>query len=282
MEKAIEGRPNNPNLRFEAAYTYSQQSFARLALFHYRLHLGFHPDDPVSLNNLGVEYGRLTMPSKSIRHYKKSAGFNDTLAMANLANTYMNVGFISEAEQILTKARAMSEVHPNVGSAIAELGKIEAAEKETETKCIEAARDQQRFFSEFAEAYFITPPKKPREANFSGRWKFLYGMEIDITQANGQIESNWESGGAKYSLRATVRNRGFKGTLETKSAHSLILANDITRMRIFAYTHNNSSVFQMYRTGESDENYSIESYEKRGPIGLRPPDGGVAVPSLDA
>ncbi len=171
LEKALEGRPNNPVLRFQAAFGYGSESFTRLALMHYRKQLDFHQDDAASLNNVGVEYGRLKMPMRSVRNYKKSAEHNETLAMANLAYQFLSAGFASEATQILDRARTMADVNPHVGSAIVHMAQMEEGEKEAEEKCIEAAHDQQRFLAAFGEAFFVTQSKKQLEANFAGRWK---------------------------------------------------------------------------------------------------------------
>src|SRR5215217_1746854 len=64
LEKAIEYQPNDTDLRFGAAYSYSENDLSTLALMHYQTLLEFKPDDTMALNNLGVTYGELNMPVK--------------------------------------------------------------------------------------------------------------------------------------------------------------------------------------------------------------------------
>ncbi len=258
IEKALEGRPNNPSLRFQAALGYDHESFTRLALMHYRKQLDFHPDDVASLNNIGIEYDRLKMPMRSVRNFKKSAEHNETLAMANLAYQFLSAGFASEATQILDRARTMADVHSLVGSAIAYMAQMEEAEKEVEEKCIEAAHDQQRFLAAFGEAFFVTQSKKQPAANFAGRWKLPDGVEIDVTQVDGTIQSTWEVGTTKLSLTGIVRNRGFKGVIGETPQYTFTAS----KSRLFGYMADNSDEFQVLRSGNADDNHAIVVYKK--------------------
>ena len=45
-------------------------------------------------NNLGVAAYRCNLPGLEIYAYKRAKGFNSTVAMSNLANNFMNSGFL--------------------------------------------------------------------------------------------------------------------------------------------------------------------------------------------
>ncbi len=209
LEKALVGRPNDRTLRFRAAFLYSEEAFPKLALRHYLKQIEFHSDDPSSLNNIGVEYGRLKMAGRSVRHYKKAIDRGETLAMTNLATLYINTGFLSEAAQVLDKARAMANLHPKVGRTLAHLSEVEESERETEGKYLEAAGEQQAFLTKFAEAALVLPKKEAVGTTFTGRWKLPDGSEFDVSEAAGRIASNWEISGASHYMKASKPSADF-------------------------------------------------------------------------
>ena len=58
----------------------------------------------MALNNLGVQYETLKMPGKCVESYYKSADHKETLAMANLAQKYLDQGFVNNAKELIDKA----------------------------------------------------------------------------------------------------------------------------------------------------------------------------------
>ena len=51
VEKALEARPEDTSMRFNAAYSFSEKGFAALALLHYSTLRRFKPDHATALNN---------------------------------------------------------------------------------------------------------------------------------------------------------------------------------------------------------------------------------------
>lgn len=205
LEKALEIKPNSPDLRFYAAYSYGQKGFHPLSLFHYKTLLRFKPDYRMALNNMGVEYQALNMPIKSTNSFKEAIELNETLAMANLAKRYLNAGFEEEATHILDKAKTDKEPHPNVGEAMSAISE----RKETESQLMESelsvANEQQRYILGFADAYFSEQPHCP---GFAGSWRASDGIEMEITQHDSEIEAFWTSDNNKHKMTGKVINRG--------------------------------------------------------------------------
>lgn len=209
LEKALDLKPNDKYLRFGAAYSYSNASLNTVSLLHYKTLLEFYPDDEMSLNNIAVQYNEFNMPIQAVKHYKKSFELNNTLAAANLAFMYLQLGFIEEAKQVLDRARQQKDVHQNVGSALASISARESAEIKAEKEVIIAAREQQRFLIRFAEAFFSETFNEPA---FDAIWMAEDGAELKIEKKDAIIKSEWESGGKKYDLVGEVKNRGVRIT----------------------------------------------------------------------
>ena len=209
LEKVIESRPNDTQLRFAAAHSYGQTDLDHLSLLHYKTLLQFDPKNASALNNLAVQYEVLHMPMHSVRAYNKAVERDETLASANLAYRLMNAGFAEEARQILDKAREEKDIHPNVGGAIAALSEKEGEESKTEQNALKTAREQETFLHSFAEAYFIEKRDSP---SFAGVWRFPDGVEMTMTQSGEQVEGKWIRDKIEYKLKGHASNRAARIT----------------------------------------------------------------------
>jgi Flp pilus assembly protein TadD len=210
LEKALEFKPNDMTVRFRAAYSYGEKNLMPLALLHYKTLVRFDPDEPGSLNNLGVAYARLGMPIRAVESYQAAAGAKETLAAANLAEAYITAGFKREALEVIDQARKQEKVHARVGAAIEVISEADEAEADSEASYLEAAREQQRFLQSFAAAYFAKEVVAP---GFAGSWTFADGAEAMITQTENEIEANWKRDNVKYKLTGQVNNRGARATM---------------------------------------------------------------------
>ncbi|HKC65163.1 MAG TPA: hypothetical protein VKB86_16080, partial [Pyrinomonadaceae bacterium] len=208
FEKAVEYSPNDTHTLFDAALSMSKLGMSGLALVHYRTILDFKPEHSSALNNIGVEYDTLGLPIYSVSSYKKSSELNETLASANLAYRLINAGFAEEANDLLSKAKQLPDVHANVGSAISTLSQNREAEREKREKILNTSVKQQQFLRQYAQDRFS--PKV--EQNFAGAWLFMSGTEATLVQDGTQIELDWNIGGKKYQLTGTVINNSAKVT----------------------------------------------------------------------
>lgn len=181
-EYSINIKPENTELRFKLAYNYSQNGFDKLSLLHYTILIN-STKSSLGLNNLGVQYNNFKMPAKAINCYKKSAAYDETLAMANLAFQYLNEGFVSEARELILKANNLSQngvkVHESIGNANKKINEIVEKENEIEQKLLAEARVENEFMVAYSQAYCTLTELDCKI--LSGRWKTPFGeQEIAI------------------------------------------------------------------------------------------------------
>lgn len=180
-EYSINIKPENTELRFKLAYNYSQNGFDKLSLLHYTILIN-STKSSMGLNNLGVQYNNFKMPAKAINCYKKSAEYDETLAMANIAFQYLNEGFVSEARELIGKANSLSQngvkVHESIGNANKKLNGIAEKENEIEQKLLAEARVENEFMVAYSQAYCTLTELDCKI--LSGRWKTPFG-EQEIT-----------------------------------------------------------------------------------------------------
>ncbi len=146
-EKLLDLNPVEIDIRFNLAYKYSNTDKEDLAAYHYKKLLDVM-DYPMAFNNIGVAYDALGIKAKAIEYYQKARGLKITLAHSNLANKYLEEGFVTIAESLLKEADEFSkediEVHPNVGLSkkrLKELLKQEDVKESELLKAVEKVRD---------------------------------------------------------------------------------------------------------------------------------------------
>jgi tetratricopeptide (TPR) repeat protein len=205
LQKAIEYKPNDTQLRFDAARSFGDSNFNALALMNYQTLLRFEPDNAGALNNIGIVYGAMKMPARQSDSYKKAFEKGLTIAAANLAYEYMNAGFMDEATEILNKAKEKEDVHPNVGNALAAAANKKQEESTMEQEALEAAREQRQFVLSFAQAYFSEPSTNPQ---YEGSWHFPDGVEAAIRRKDSELEITWERNDEAVIMTLRTQNRG--------------------------------------------------------------------------
>lgn len=157
-ELALRSTPGDNSLRFNVAYTYSDQGAPTMALFHYRNLLARDPQNATALNNAGVAAGRLSLPIASIDYYRQSEKLGETLAMANLAFQLIQAGFIDEATEILEKAQHSKEPNQRVLAAIGEIARSKQAEENMLETLIENSKKMRKWNQRHAEALLESTP----------------------------------------------------------------------------------------------------------------------------
>jgi len=175
-EGSLSIEPSNTELRFDLAYQYRQKGHNKLSLLHYK-RLTDTKKSPAGLNNLGVQYETLKLPAKGIESYLEAARYKETLAMANIAQSYLNEGFTKDAEREIKRANELSkegiEVHGNIGLAKNRLDKILEDEESKEREILIEAEKEREFRVKYSEAFYcdINVVKE----KFEGIWETPWG-----------------------------------------------------------------------------------------------------------
>lgn len=108
MEGLLDEKPFDHNARFSLAYKYSQVDEHDISLYHYKI-LIEQRQDKIDWNNIGWARERLKLPGKAIVSYRESEKLGETLAMSNLAFSFIGSGFFDEAKQLCTKSKEISD-----------------------------------------------------------------------------------------------------------------------------------------------------------------------------
>lgn len=201
LEKALEHKPEETSLRFDAARAYGDSDFDALSLLHYQIILQISPQNSGALNNAGVDYAALNMRTLAVDSYRKAYALGHTLSAANLGYLYVKSGFTDDAFCLLDEARHQDNPHPNVAAAIASISATREQDEATEKSILKSAREQRAFLSAYAECYF-SPSTSP--ANFAGEWQSDEGYKISISQHGHTVEATWSSNKKNYTFKGQV------------------------------------------------------------------------------
>ena len=128
-ELAIQNAPDDTSLRFEVAYSYSEQKAHELAFTHYRRLFNNEPRHATALNNIGVDAESLELPVTAVSYYRQAEDLGSTLASSNLANRFIDAGFKKEAEALIAAAQLKPDVHRNVSVSVGKAAEAEINEE---------------------------------------------------------------------------------------------------------------------------------------------------------
>lgn len=185
-EAALDIEPCDTDLRFMLAYSYSQNKDAKLSLLHYKK-LTDTTVNSMAFNNLGVQYDELKLKVKCTESYYKATGYNETLAMANLARKYLNEGFTKDAQELVDRANKLSnegiKVDYRVGDAQKRIKDLTEEENKKEKEILLESEKERKFRVCYAKAF--CSEETIAKAEIEGTWETPWG--------NGQLTLNEEA-----------------------------------------------------------------------------------------
>jgi thioredoxin-like negative regulator of GroEL len=210
-EGSLDIDPSNTDLRFTLAWQYWNEGHHKLSALHYKK-LTATTRSPAGLNNLGVEYESLKLPAKSVESYFEAASYNETLAMANIAQRYLKEGFIKDAEREIKKAYELSkegiEVHGNVGNAKNRLEKILEDEASYEKEILIEAEKERKFRVRYSEAFYSY--KDIVKEKFEGIWETPWGdLELSFDETTNSFKVD---GTKKVKLEGLLESLSMRKT----------------------------------------------------------------------
>lgn len=156
-ERLLEIKPSDTNVRFNLAYKYSKGNEEKLSLFHY-LRIPEPERSGVTWNNLGVQYEHFQMSCSSISSYRKAEKIGETLAMSNIANKFIDAGFLPEAKDICNKAIKIESNHKNINLAMARIQEKPDEEIKNEEGIVKETASYSEFFKIYGRALCKTNP----------------------------------------------------------------------------------------------------------------------------
>lgn len=231
LEKSLEFSHGDREKLFNAAYAQSNSNLNLLSIENYSTLINLDSKNSMALNNLGVCAGDMKALGKQINFYKLAAEQGNTLAMANLANLYIQAGFFDEAEEILKKALKLDDPHENVGNALYRLKQNRTADEDMWNKLLRESKELQRQIRPFGEALFDYTLDV---LDWSGTWITNSNDVITVAIENQTIDAKWGTSetifGAQkkfmHSLTGTISNGSaeltYRKTLETPRTTSIL------------------------------------------------------------
>jgi tetratricopeptide (TPR) repeat protein len=210
-EGSLDIDPSNTDLRFDLAWQYGNEGHNKLSVLHYEK-LTATKRSPAGLNNLGVGYESLKLPAKSIESYFEAASYNNTLAMSNIAERYLNEGFMKDAEREIKKAHELSkegiEVHGNVGNAKNRLEKILEDEASKEKEIIVEAEKERKFRVRYSEAFYCD--QDVVKEKLDGVWETPWGdLELSFDETTNSFKVD---GTKKVKLEGLLESLSMRKT----------------------------------------------------------------------
>ncbi|MCK4579008.1 MAG: hypothetical protein KAU50_09470 [Candidatus Marinimicrobia bacterium] len=204
LMKSIEYKPNDTNTLFKCAYALSENNYHALSTYYYQQHIKFDPSESACYNNLAVEHESNDLTIHAVNEYNLAKGKKNTLAMANLAQNYINAGFKDDAIRLIKEAQKLDDVHPKIGNVKNTIKNLEESENEKlEDVEIEALK-QQKFMLAFCDSCFV---ESDTSIDFSGTWKTSDNQLLKFDQTDNRIACEGDVSNNKFRLKGLFRNR---------------------------------------------------------------------------
>ncbi len=163
LERLVELQPDNHGARFNLAFKHSDQGNDELAVYHYQI-IPEAERPAMVWNNLGAAFEQLKLPVKAVESYKRASEMGVTLAMSNLANKLLNVGFVEEAQANVDKALTGGGTpHKNIGHVLTALQDVPEAEEKMKSELAENAQPRVIFLQKLGLATASNEPENVGE-----------------------------------------------------------------------------------------------------------------------
>jgi tetratricopeptide (TPR) repeat protein len=159
LERCVELRPADWQLRFNLAYKHSQCENDDMALHHY-IKIPPRLRDAGTWNNLGVSFSNFDMPAKSNSAFQRAENQGDTLAMSNLGFRLLRAGLIDEAAERAKKAVKLEAYHANITDLLKRLKEVPEEEEKRETEALEKVKPKAAFYRQLGNAALAQTPNE--------------------------------------------------------------------------------------------------------------------------
>ena len=222
----LKREPSDIDLRFKLAYAYSDKEKKKLSFYHYKI-LNNTSCCGTYYNNIGVLYNDFELNVKSVNAYKKAIELNESLSISNLANQYINGGFIDDAKELLVKVEELKKKHisisPNIGNTESRLKKAEQNETDKENTIFSEAQKENNFMLEYAEKYCNL--QNIDYSKLSGIWKthqgehtFEFKEKFEcIFKVNQKSDTEYN----EFGIKGNITNFSFEARTKIREYNSI-------------------------------------------------------------
>ncbi len=222
----LKREPGDIDLRFKLAYAYNDKEKKKLSFYHYKI-LNNTSSNGTYYNNIGVLYNDFELNIKSVNAYKKAIDLNESLSISNLANQYINGGFIDEAKELLAKVEELKQKHisisPNIGNTESRLKKAEQNETEKENTIFCEAQKENYFILEYAEKYCSL--QNINYSKLSGIWKTHQGEHTFEFKENFEcifkVKQKSDTEYNEFGMKGKITNFTFEAQTKIREHNSM-------------------------------------------------------------
>jgi tetratricopeptide (TPR) repeat protein len=161
MERLVELKPDEDDVRFNLAFKHSENGNYELALHHY-LRIAPAERESATWNNLGVALEHFGLEVNAVNAYRKAATMGNSLAMANLGNKFLAVGFVEEARSECDNALKQESIAKNVGDLISRISDTSEQEQVRQQELLTTAKPKMEFYRTMGKAIVAAATELPR------------------------------------------------------------------------------------------------------------------------
>jgi hypothetical protein len=211
-EQALLCASDKTDTRFRLALIYAEtQSMKLLGFRHYRILLAQNHLDTGALNNLALLYDEFGLPIEKIRLMKRASDQKEAHAIGNLASSYAEAGFLTEAEELLVNAQPAISSSERVAEVQKYIHKMRSENDENKEKLISDAEKLSAKILNFELEKKINP-----EA-FVGQWVDSSNTSfLEIARLDGYFKATITTGNEKLFGRiwsfSPIMDVGFSST----------------------------------------------------------------------
>jgi tetratricopeptide (TPR) repeat protein len=183
LEQAVALNPADHDTRHLLAWLYSDMNKHKPSAFHYKV-LVDNGQRPSAINNLGVVYSDLGLKASEITCYI-DASPDYLLAQANLAQAYLERGFLDEAHKraiaVITTADNEDQAASRARYVLQGIESLRDSEKEKISVLDSDTRDERLYRIEYAHATFNNP------VTFTRQFETVHGT-LNISVSENKID----------------------------------------------------------------------------------------------
>lgn len=164
MERMLELNPTDIGVRFSLAYKHSEGENHAVAAWHYS-RIPIPQRSGAASNNLGVSWQKLDLNGKSVEAYQFAKEKEETLAISNLANKFINEGFFDEARTLCDLASKVDNYHRNIDITKTKITEAIEEEDKKQSEFFDEARKESDFYKSLGRSLLL-----PDLPDLEGDW----------------------------------------------------------------------------------------------------------------
>jgi serine/threonine protein kinase len=173
LEAYLDMKPYDHSVRWSCAYEYSQLGETDLSIHHYSIYMTHNRESAEVMNNLGAAYDQKELVINSVEMFRRAYRLSHSLAGANIAASYIKVGMIDQAQDLLNEIILSAHPKPYHDSVAVHLGDIVRLKKR-ESENLERLHKRTAIVSQH-NVQSIKSLIDSSDLSWAGRWHFEEG-----------------------------------------------------------------------------------------------------------